>query len=67
MSRIYAITNGSGTVERYVRANNLNAAIRAYAVEQFEAKPMTSDEVYQASRGAKFDVLDATHGGPDGG
>lgn len=61
MSRIYLVTqkNTNGGSQRYVRANTLNAAIRAHAAELFVARPVTPDEVYQASRSGVLDVLDA--------
>jgi hypothetical protein len=46
-------------VRRYVRANTLNAAVRSYANEVFEAAPVTTDELYQAMNADGFDVLDA--------
>lgn len=59
-ARIYRITNKhSGDVQRYVRANTLNAAVRSYANEVFEATPVTTDELYQAMNTDGFDVLDA--------
>jgi len=59
MSRIYKITNRtSGDVQRYVRANTLNAAVRAYAEEIFEAAPITHDDMWQAMKEG-FDALDA--------
>lgn len=58
-ARIYKITNRhSGDVQRYVRANTLNAAVRAYAHELFEASPATTEEMYQAMKNG-FDALDA--------
>lgn len=61
MSRIYVVrTNADGSVARYVRAGNLNAAVRAVADEMFAAKPATTDEVYIASKLGTLDVLDAT-------
>lgn len=59
MSRIYQITNKhSGDVQRYVRANTLNGAVRAYSSELFDAAPITTEEMYQAMKNG-FDVLDA--------
>lgn len=60
MSRIYVVRNKeTGTVARYVRANNLNAAVRAVANELFTADHTTTDQVYQAMLAGKFIVLDA--------
>ena len=57
MSRIYLVLDKKGAVVRYVRANTLNAAVRAHAAEKFTAKPATTDDVYHAmTHGA--DVLD---------
>lgn len=59
-ARIYRVTNKhSGDVQRYVRANTLNAAVRAYASEVFEAVPVSTDEMYRAMNADGFDVLDA--------
>jgi hypothetical protein len=59
-ARIYRVTNKhSGDVQRYVRANTLNAAVRAYADELFEAAPVTTDEMFKAMSTDGFDVLDA--------
>ena len=60
MSRIYTVTDRkTGAVERYVRANTLNAAIRAYSNEVFEAAPSTAEEMVNAANGGKLSVLDA--------
>lgn len=60
MSRIYTVTDRAlGTVVRYVRANTLNAAVRAAAAELFEAVPTTTEEMFQAAKGGPLDVLDA--------
>lgn len=60
MSRIYAVTNKkTGELVRYVRANTLNAAVRAHAAEVFEALQASTEDIYQATKAAKFDVLDA--------
>jgi hypothetical protein len=59
-ARIYRVTNKhSGDVQRYVRANTLNGAIRSYADELFEAAPVTTDDLFQAMNAEGFDVLDA--------
>jgi hypothetical protein len=59
-SRIYTVRNNtSGKLVRYVRANTLGGAIRAVAEEHFAARPATTDEIFQASKSATFDVLDA--------
>ena len=68
MSRIYVVTNraaGDDVVERYVRAKNLNAAIRAVAHEQWTAHAATTDEVYQAMKDGAA-VLDALEEKADG-
>lgn len=60
MSRIYTVTNKkTGEIQRYVRANSLNAAIRAHAHEMFEASASSTDDVYMAVQAKAFDVLDA--------
>jgi hypothetical protein len=60
MSRIYTVRNkNSGALVRYVRAHNLNSAVRAVADEQFTAKASTTEELYQAAIAEKFEVLDA--------
>ena len=63
MSRIYVVTDRLAGDAQYVRAKNLNAAIRAVAHKCFIAKAATSDEVFQAMK-EKVDVLDAV--GEDG-
>ena len=59
MSRIYEISDGAGEILRYVRANSLNGAIRAYSHEMFNAKVATAEDIFQASKRGEFDVLDA--------
>jgi hypothetical protein len=60
VSRIYTVTDKkTGAVERYVRANTLNAAIRAYSNEVFEAQPSTAEKMVMAANGGKLSVLDA--------
>jgi hypothetical protein len=60
MSRIYTVTNKkTGKVERYVRANTLNAAVRAHAHELFAAAQASTEDVFQAVQKKSFDVLDA--------
>jgi hypothetical protein len=60
MSRIYTVRNkGSAKLVRYVRAANLNSAIRAVAAENFTASAATTEEIFQASKSGTFDVLDA--------
>lgn len=49
----------TGQIQRYVRANSLNAAVRAAAHELFEAAASSTDDVYQAVQAKAFDVLDA--------
>lgn len=58
MSRIYTVATKKGVIVRYVRANTLNAAIRAVSDELYTAKASTTDEVYQAMLD-HADVLDA--------
>lgn len=60
MSRIYTVTNKkTGKVERYVRANTLNSAVRAHAQELFAATQSSTDELFQATKAGSFFVLDA--------
>lgn len=60
MSRIYKVTaKENGQIVRYVRANSLNAAIRARMREIFDASPCTSEEMFQAAKHGKLNVLDA--------
>jgi hypothetical protein len=60
MSRIYIVTHRpDGAVARYVRANSLNGAIRAYATECYEASAATTEQVFQAMKAGAFEVLDA--------
>lgn len=58
MPRIYVVTAKNGGAERYVRANTLNAAVRAVADENFVAAAATTEQMYQAM-GAGSKVLDA--------
>lgn len=58
MSRIYEIRSKMGASLRYVRANSLNGAVRAYSDEVMVAKAMSPDEVYAAMKDDK-EVLDA--------
>jgi division protein CdvB (Snf7/Vps24/ESCRT-III family) len=58
VSRIYTVRAKAGHIVRYVRANTLNAAVRAVAEEMYVAKASTTDEVYQAML-KNADVLDA--------
>jgi hypothetical protein len=59
VSRIYNVSaKATGVSLRYVRANSLNAAVRAYAHEVVVAKAMTPDEVYAAMKEDR-EVLDA--------
>jgi division protein CdvB (Snf7/Vps24/ESCRT-III family) len=58
VSRIYTVCTKVGYIVRYVRANTLNAAMRAVAEEMYVAKASTTDEVYQAML-KNADVLDA--------
>lgn len=58
--RIYVvIAKDNGKVARYVRAKNLNAAVRAHAEELFDAKAATTEEIFQAAKAGGFKVLDA--------
>jgi hypothetical protein len=60
MSRIYTVLNrADGNVARYVRANTLNAAVRAHASEVYEARPSSTEEIYQASLAGALRVLNA--------
>lgn len=58
--RIYTVRNKtSGELVRYVRAHTLNSAVRAVAGEQFTAAPSSTEELFQATKTAQLDVLDA--------
>lgn len=60
MSRIYLVSVKDTTRPvRYVRANTLSGAIRAFANEIYEARPATSEDMWQASKGGDLAVLDA--------
>jgi hypothetical protein len=59
MSRIYIIKDSDGKVERYVRADTKNGAVRAYAAEVFTVEAASSDDIFLASKAGSFDVLDA--------
>jgi hypothetical protein len=61
VSRIYKVINrATGKVQRYVRANTLNAAVRAYANELYVAEPATTEDMWQAFNDKEnFDALDA--------
>ena len=59
--RIYVVKSvADGAVVRYVRAANLNAAVRAVAHERFSAAVATTEDIYQASKSGVLDVLDAS-------
>jgi hypothetical protein len=58
MSRIYMVTDKAGHALRYVRANTLNGAVRAYALEIFEARPATAEHMWLEKVGPN-EVLDA--------
>jgi hypothetical protein len=62
-ARIYLVIakRPGGGVLRYVRAANLNAAIRAHANELFSARPASAEDVWEASKGGGFSVLDAVN------
>ena len=62
-ARIYLVTakRPGGGVLRYVRAANLNAAIRAHANELFSARPASAEDVWEASKNGGFSVLDAVN------
>jgi len=60
VSRIYTVTNKkSGEIVRYVRANTLNAAIRALAFELYESSPTTAVDMFDASKAGPLNVLEA--------
>lgn len=60
MSRIYIVSSlKDKQVVRFVRANTLNAAVRALAGELYTAQAATHDELFAAAKGGKFDVLNA--------
>ena len=60
MSRIYLVTFKEGGAERFVRANTLNAAVRAVAKETFDAAPATTEQMFHALKAeAGLEVLDA--------
>lgn len=55
---IYVIKNKhSGAVMRYVRANTLNGAARAYSTELFHISRASSEDMFKAFKDG-FDVLD---------
>jgi hypothetical protein len=59
MSRIYVVTSRADKkIARYVRANNLNAAVRALADELYTAQAATHDQLYAAHKGG-YEILDA--------
>ena len=61
MSRIYKVTEKkTGTVARWVRAANLNSAIRAHAHELVESDTASADDIVTASAAGKVDILDAS-------
>ena len=53
------VLDKKGVCVRFVRANTLNAAVRAHAAEKFTAVPATTEDVYQAVSQDLFNVLDA--------
>jgi len=59
MARIYVVLDKKGQIARFVRANTLNAAVRAHAAEKYTAVPASTEDIYQAVTMAAFDVLDA--------
>lgn len=58
MSRIYVVTTRASGVERYVRANTLNGAVRAVANEDFTAATASTEQLFQAFK-AGFTILDS--------
>jgi hypothetical protein len=59
-SRIYVVRDRiAGDVVRYVRANNLNGAVKAFANEAYHAEPLSTDDMFQAMKAGDFEVLDA--------
>ena len=58
MARIYVVTHRETDVDRFVRANTLNAAIRAVADETFTAKAASTEDMFLAFKQG-FEVLDA--------
>jgi hypothetical protein len=60
-ARIYIVTakREGGVVLRYVRAANLNSAIRAHAHTLFEARPASAEDIWEASKNGELSVLDA--------
>jgi hypothetical protein len=58
MSRIYKITERETGIDRFVRANSLNGAIRAIANEKFTGASATTEELFQAFK-VGLEVLDA--------
>jgi hypothetical protein len=60
MSRIYIITDKTTKkVARYVRANSLNAAVRALIDELYSAETASTDQMFAAMKAGNMDVLDA--------
>ena len=62
-ARIYLVTakRPGGGVLRYVRATNLNAAIRAHANELFSARPASAEDIWEATKDGELSVLDAVN------
>lgn len=66
-ARIYIVSGkGASGVVRYVRAPNLNSAIRAHAHTLFEARPASAEDIWEASKDGKLSVLDATEEASNG-
>ena len=68
MSRIYVVetTLRAPAMVRFVRANTLNAAIRAVAAEQFTARAASADDIVAASQAGTLDILDVLAQADDG-
>ena len=59
-SRIYkVVSRDKGVLQRFVRANTLNAAVRASAEELFVATPATAEDMVVAFDAGVGHVLDA--------
>lgn len=66
-ARIYVVSSKGGDVVRYVRAQNLNSAIRAHSHTLFEARPASAEDIWEASKNGGLDVLDAVSEGDGNG
>jgi len=58
-ARIYVVSAKGGDVVRYVRASTVNAAIRAHYAEVYEARPASTEEIFQVAKAGALKVLDA--------